>query len=178
MKDAHQLRITNTTDSIRRAIILGHNKFLVVENFGSEQGISIKSAKENFSYQEILCEIAQKPFEVDKIRVQSSNIHQICEVLRLIDSKAGVGKIEKTPINMQAYFSAYQQQSSIIEAPMTNVILDGSTYFEYDVLPNTELLITFIKRNEDEFKDSNELESNEVKTSLFDKIKSIFKTKK
>ncbi len=145
MKELYTFKITNSTHYTKKAIILGHDEFLASENFGSEEGIQIKSLNEKSSYEQVLCETAKKRFQIDVIKIESSNISQVISELMLTNYKEGVKTVERT-ILMQAYYSAYQTEAGIIEAPMIDLTLDSSMCFEYEVFPNTELSLTLIGR--------------------------------
>jgi hypothetical protein len=166
-KRLYELDLINSSDSERKAVILGFNRFLIKDNFGSEKGVCVKTSFNNVYYQQLLSEIACEPLHIGRIRVMCSNTSQFSEMLTYIQSYAD-GYTLKMPIEIKKHFSAYQQQSSIIDIPV-NLYLDGSTYFELDLLPKTNVRLWLFEKE-----DVIELTSLQ---KFKNKIKSVFSFK-
>ena len=137
----YQVIITNTTPNNLTAVLFGQNQFLLEPNFGSAAGITITPAATNVTYAQLLQQSAFQPFETSLVRIQSSNATQITQLINLNVTDAN-GQTLGVPIYTQDYFSAYQQQSGILDMPY-NMKLDGNTSLSFIVLASTTVFMTF-----------------------------------
>lgn len=137
----YQVIVTNTTAGSLNLVLFGKNTFLLSPNFGSGVGLQVTPAQSNVSYLQFLQQSADQPFETSLIRVQSSNATQITQILTVTITDAN-GQSAVIPIITQSYFSAYQQQSGILDVPYS-VKIDGNTNITSVVLPTTTVVYTF-----------------------------------
>ena len=167
--------INSSTNSEKQAVILGFNRFLIKDNFGSELGVWVKSSYDNVHYQEVLSEIAIKPLHINKIRIMCSNELQFGKVLTYIQSDASSRELSM-PIEILKHFSAYQQQRGIVDIPV-NLYLDGSTYFELDLLANSFVRFYLFEKEDILKLTSFEIFKNKIKSIISFSV-NIFKKQK
>ncbi len=133
--------ISNTTAGSLTCILFGKNQWLLTTNFGSAAGLTVTPAQTNVSYLELLQQSADMPFETSLIRVQSSNATQVTQIWT-VTTKDANGQQATLPIIMSNYFSAYQQQSGIMDVPYS-LRIDGNTQVAFPVLASTTVTVTF-----------------------------------
>lgn len=137
----YQLTIVNSTAGTLNAVLFGMNKYLLSTNFGSPATVTVTPSQTNVSYLELLQQSAAQPFETSLIRVQSSSSTQITQIMSVTVKDAN-GQELTLPIITQSYFSAYQQQSGILDIAK-KIKVDGSTYITYPVEASTTVTVTF-----------------------------------
>lgn len=133
--------VANTTAGTLTCILFGKNQWLLTTNFGSAAGLTVTPAQTNVSYLELLQQSADMPFETSLIRVQSSNATQVTQIWT-VTTKDANGQQATLPIIMSNYFSAYQQQSGIMDVPYS-LRIDGNTQVAFPVLASTTVTVTF-----------------------------------
>jgi len=137
----YQVTVTNSTAGTLNAVLFGRNEFLLTANFGSDAGITVAPSQANVSYLELLEQSAEQPFETSLVRIQSTNTTQITQILTVTVKDAN-GQAATLPIITQSYFSAYQQQSGILDVPY-NLKIDANTKVTFPVLGTTTVIMTF-----------------------------------
>ena len=137
----YQVTVQNTTGSNLTVVLFGRNQFLLEPNFGSATGLLVTPAQSNVSYAQLLQQSASQPFETSLVRVQSSNTTQVTQILTLTVTDAN-GQSATQPIINQSYFSAYQQQSGIIDIPF-QMKIDGNTSITSIIFGTTTVTYTF-----------------------------------
>ncbi|CAG5082287.1 hypothetical protein [Parvicella tangerina] len=136
--DPYQIVVNNPTDKALKAVIYGHDKFLLKNNFGSDSGIEITTGQTGVEYVELLQRSARLPFKIQHIRVESDNTLQLSKPM-VVNWKNGRGRWEQWLINMQIYRSAYQTDKNIIDIDRDKIDVDGSTYLEVEIEPKTRI---------------------------------------
>lgn len=137
----YQVNVTNTTLSAGTVVIFGLNTYLLTPNFGSSTGITVTPAQTNVSYLELLQQSASQPFETSLIRIQTTTIPQLTQILT-VTSKDANGQLCQIPIITQSYFSANQFQSTILDVPYP-VKIDGNTSISFVLLAGETATYTF-----------------------------------
>ena len=139
--DPYQIIVENT-DEVKalRAVLFGNDKFLLRANFGSEGPIKVSIGQPGVEYVELLQQSSTKPFVTQFVRIESSNALQLSKFLTIYQKDAN-GNMFQRSLNMQQYKSAYQNQTNILDAPITENI-DGSTYWEIEIEPKTRVFYT------------------------------------
>ncbi len=137
----YQVTVTNTTAGSLNLVLFGNNQFLQSTNFGSDAGLTVVPAQSNVSYLELLLQSASQPFETSLIRVQSSNATQVTQILTVTVKDAN-GQSASIPIITQSYFSAYQEQSGILDIPYA-LKIDGNTNIQSTILASATVTYTF-----------------------------------
>jgi hypothetical protein len=139
--DPYQIVVQNTNDKdAKKAILFGNDKFLLSSRFGSDPGIQITIGQPGVEYVELLQQTSTKPFSTQFMRIESENKLQITKFIT-VHQKDANGNWFQRPMNMQQYKSAYQQQENMLDAPI-NEDIDGSTYWEVEIEPNTRVFYT------------------------------------
>jgi hypothetical protein len=122
-------------------VLFGKNQYLLTTNFGSAAGITVTPSQSNISYLELLQQSADQPFETSLIRIQSSVATQVTQNWS-VTTKDANGQQATIPIIMSNYFSAYQQQSGIMDVPYS-LRIDGNTQVSFPVQATTTVVVTF-----------------------------------
>lgn len=139
--DPYQIIIQNTDETLaKKAIIFGNDKFLLSPRFGSDENILITIGQPGVEYVELLQQSSTKPFSTQFMRIESENKLQITKFIT-VHQKDANGNWFQRPMNMQQFKSAYQQQDSMLDAPI-NEDIDGSTYWEIEIEPSTRVFFT------------------------------------
>jgi hypothetical protein len=137
----YQVRVTNTTGGTLTAVLFGLNQYLLTPNFGSAAALVVEPAQANVSYLELLQQSGSQPFETSLIRVKTTNAAQVTETLNITVKDAN-GQFAGYPLITESYFSAYQQQSGILDIPFT-LKIDGNTNIQVSILAATTVTFTF-----------------------------------
>ena len=132
----YQITVTNTTTTSKKLILFGSYKYLLEPNFGSDSGLTVSPSQANVSYSQLIQQVAQQPFDTSLIRIQSQNSSQITQILNINKQNAN-GQLFTEPLITQNYFSAYQQQSGILDINY-NMTIDGSTWIQTTVLGTSD----------------------------------------
>lgn len=136
-----QIQVSNKTAQAQEFNLLGPNKNLHLDNCGNPEDVEITSTSENQSYEELLQQIKDGHFSSDLMRIQSTNTAQVISELMLSSHDIGGASIH-VPLKTQAYFSANQFQSGIIDVPI-HTVLDGNFNMEGKLMANTTVIFTF-----------------------------------
>ncbi len=137
----YQITVSNTSAGVLTLVLFGKNQFLLTPNFGSDAGLVVTPSQANVTYLELLQQSSDQPFETSLLRIQSSNASQITQILT-VSVKDANGQSATYPLITQSYFSAYQQQSGILDVPF-NLKIDGNTNVTTPVLGSTVVTYTF-----------------------------------
>jgi hypothetical protein len=137
----YQISVTNTTAGTLNLVLFGKNQFLLTPNFGSALGLTVTPSQANVTYLELLQQSSDQPFETSLLRIQSANASQVTQILTITVKDAN-GQSATLPLITQSYFSAYQQQSGILDIPY-NLKIDGNTNITTPVLGSTTVTYTF-----------------------------------
>lgn len=139
--DPYQIVVQNL-DRVNalKAIIFGNDKFLLKPNFGSPTGVQITIGQPGVDYVELLQQTSTKPFSTQFMRIESENKLQITKFIT-VHQKDANGNWFQRPMNMQQFKSAYQNQENMLDAPI-NEHVDGSTYWEVEIEPETRVFYT------------------------------------
>lgn len=132
----YQITVTNNSTVNSTLILFGTYKYLLETNKGSSTNLTVEPSQANVSYSQLLQQVAQQPFDTSLIRIQSQNASQITQILNINKQNAN-GQTFTEPLITQNYFSAYQQQSGILDINYAMTI-DGSTWVETTVLGTTD----------------------------------------
>ncbi|MFN6075715.1 MAG: hypothetical protein ACK46Y_09115 [Fluviicola sp.] len=138
--DPYQIVVENTTTKALKSIIFGNDKFLLKSNFGSATGITISIGQPGVEYVELLQQTSTKPFATQFMRIESANKLQITKFIT-VHQKDANGNWFQRPMNMQQFKSAYQNQDTMLDAPI-NEYIDGTTYWEIEIEPETRVFFT------------------------------------
>jgi hypothetical protein len=139
--DPYQIVVENGDPlKVGKAILFGNDRFLLKTNFGSDTNIKITIGQPGVEYVELLQQSSTKPFSTQFIRVESSNTLQVSKFITIYQKDAN-GNLFQRALNMQQFKSAYQNQTNMLDAPITENI-DGSTYWEIDIEPSTKVFYT------------------------------------
>jgi hypothetical protein len=136
----YQVNVVNTTAGTLNAVLFGRNQFLLVANFGSDAGVTVTPSQANVTYVELLQQSAEQPFETSLLRVQSATANQVTQPLS-ITYKDASGQQATYDLITQSYFSAYQQQATIIDIPY-RMRIDGNMNVQFSVLAGATVTIT------------------------------------
>ena len=137
----------NTNNHRAKAVMFGYNLFAHKENFGSDKGIVtvIQNANE---YAHVLFE-SQMRFDVGKIRYCTSLKEVDKNTLFWLVRKRADGFETRNPINIGEFADEYRFQKSVVDyctkKGQKMFSTDGSSYFEFDMKPNEEIVISFYK---------------------------------
>lgn len=139
--DPYQIVVENTDKTTaQKVIIFGNDKFLLRPNFGSNIAIKITIGQPGVEYVELLQQTSTKPFSTQFMRIESENKLQLTKFIT-VHQKDANGNWFQRPMNMQQFKSAYQNQDTMLDAPI-NEHIDGSTYWEVEIEPNTRVFYT------------------------------------
>jgi|GEM_PF-4733867 len=138
--DPYQIVVDNSTEKPLKAIIFGNDKFLLSPRFGSDLGVTITIGQPGVEYIELLQQSSTKPFSTQFMRIESENRLQITKFIT-VNQKDANGNWFRRPMNMQQFKSAYQNQENMLDAPI-NEDVNGSTYWEVEIEPNTRVFYT------------------------------------
>lgn len=137
--DPYQIIVDNADSVAHKAIIFGHDKFLLAPNFGSDAAIKISMGQPGVEYVELL-QSSANPFLTQFMRIESENKLQITKFITVHQKNAN-GNSYTRPMNMQQHKSAYQNQENMLDAPI-NEEIKGSTYWEVEIEPETRVFYT------------------------------------
>lgn len=145
-----QIVVTNNSAKSEMVTLFGKNRTEHKENNGNSENISIKSYHHNKDYTQLLNQISDSNIKSNLLRIQSTNTFQITRIMSLSSSDAN-GALVQVPLITQAYFSANQFQSGIVDIPYV-VVIDNNFEISVEVLANTTFVLTVFpsKRNCDE----------------------------
>lgn len=138
--DPYQIVVENTAARAQTAVLFGNDKFLLKPNFGSPAGIVITIGQPGVEYVELLQQSSTKPFSTQFLRIESANRLQVSKFIT-VHQKDANGNVLQRPMNMQQYKSAYQNQDTMLDAPI-NAYIDGTTYWEIEIEPTTRVFFT------------------------------------
>jgi hypothetical protein len=138
--DPYQIVVENIDKVAHKAILFGHDRYLLSRNFGSDVNIVITIGQPGVEYVELLQQSANKSFSTQFMRVESENPLQVSKFITVTQIEAN-GNMFRRPINMQQFKSAYQNQNTMLDAPI-NEYVDGATIWEVDIEPNTRVFYT------------------------------------
>lgn len=138
--DPYQIVVENTSTRAQTAVIFGNDKFLLKPRFGNPTGINITIGQPGVEYVELLQQSSTKPFSTQFIRIESENKLQVTKFIT-VNQKDANGNLFRRPMNMQQFKSAYQQQENLLDAPI-NEYVDGTTYWEVELEPQTRVFYT------------------------------------
>jgi len=138
--DPYQIVVENETDKALTAVLFGNDKFLLKPRFGNPKGIIITMGQPGVDYVELLQGSSTKQFATQFMRIESENKLQITKFIT-VNQKDANGNWFKRPMNMQQYRSAYQQAENLLDAPIKEYV-DGTTYWEIEIEPNTRVFYT------------------------------------
>lgn len=135
-----QLIVKNTTKETKLATLFGFSKNYLKVNYGSQNGIEIKSNIPNITYGEILTKLAFNPIETSLIKINAKSEEQAKQIITLtaVDTS---GQSCTMPIITESYWSKLQKDKNQVEIPYT-VAQDESTEWSFNVLPEEEVIIT------------------------------------
>ena len=137
----YQVNVSNTTAGNLTVTLFGLNTFLLTPNFGSSVGVQVAPAQTNVSYLELLQQSASQPFETSLIRIQTTTLPQLTQIIT-VTSKDANGQLCQIPIITQSYFSANQFQNTILDVPYP-VKIDGNTSLSFTILAGEVATYTF-----------------------------------
>ena len=143
----YQLIVTNnytTPDSLPVALF-GYNQNLLATNFGSSPGLKISVAQANVTYAMLLQQSSSQPFQTSLIRLQSSNLAQLTQIINIVQTDAN-GQQVSIPLITQSYFSANQFQSTILDVPY-KLTIDANTALQFNIFASTTLIMTLFPSN-------------------------------
>ena len=139
--DPYQIVVENTNQTrALKAIIFGNDKYLLKPRFGSDVGINITIGQPGVEYVELLQQSSTKPFATQFMRIESENQLQVTKFIT-VHQKDANGNWFQRPLNMQQFKSAYQNDKNMLDAPI-NEEVDGSTYWEVEIEPDTRVFYT------------------------------------
>jgi hypothetical protein len=110
-------------------------------NFNNAAGLNVAPGQTNVSYLQLLNQSGDQPFETSLIRIQSTNASQVTQIITITSLDAN-GQSVSIPLITSSYFSAYQQQSGIMDIPYA-LRIDGNVYLNFLVLANATVTLTF-----------------------------------
>lgn len=137
--DPYQIIVENPDKVAHKAIIFGHDKFLLKANFGSDAEIIVTMGQPGVEYVELL-QSSTSAFSTQFMRIESENKLQITKFITVHQKNAN-GNWFQRPMNMQQFKSAYQNQENMLDAPI-NEKITGSTYWEVEIEPLTRVFYT------------------------------------
>lgn len=137
--DPYQIIIENPDKLPHKAIIFGHDKFLLKPNFGSHETIIITMGQPGVEYVELL-QSSASAFSTQFMRIESENKLQLTKFITVHQKNAN-GNSHQRSLNMQQFKSAYQNQENMLDAPI-NEKITGSTYWEIEIEPLTRVFYT------------------------------------
>lgn len=139
--DPYQIIVENKHQTSALTVTLfGNDKFLLKPNFGNHASLVITTGQPGVEYVELLQQSSTKPFSTQFMRIESENKLQLTKFIT-VNQKDANGNWFRRPMNMQQFKSAYQQQETMLDAPI-NEDVDGSTYWEVEVEPLTRVFYT------------------------------------
>ncbi len=141
----YHLAISNNSKERKSAVLYGHNINVMTPNFGSEQGIEIKSYQ-HVSYQFMLSNSANKEFTIRKFRIQGNEEHLKSLIIRITSIDPN-GQICQIPLVVNSYIKENQIQKGIadVEYPCR---IDGNTSLDFSVEPESQLSVSLFYNTE------------------------------
>jgi len=142
MEESLDLTFTIKNDQVtsKRCVLFGGNRMLDVNQYGSQQGITITPSY-RVSYIQVLREAILFPFEIGNIRMQSvENPAQVTTGI-LVQTVGMYGDDTTEAISMVGVVNEYQEQLGIANLKK-NIIITGDVYLQFQVLPSTTLICT------------------------------------
>jgi hypothetical protein len=127
------LNVANTTGVTTNAILFGFNDYFSAGptttgwgTFGNNIGIYVASGIAGVSYERLLSQSNNKPFDIGLWRFSGGGTSQLDVTMNITYVDAN-GRTCTDPVTLSNYKDAYQQQSSIIDVWYPTKI-DGNTY--------------------------------------------------
>lgn len=134
--------ISNTEDKNNKVILFGGNLFLLEKKYGSDAGINIKVVSPYFvDYTIILAESVYTSSKLKEIRIIGSR-EQINKGLRHLIKDASRQLIRFDLDFTENIREGNGKYKSFIRLNDKNI--DGNTYFEFEALPYSNIIIEFI----------------------------------
>jgi hypothetical protein len=97
----------------------------------------------NDKYAQTSREFLTSPILTDYVRVLLTTADQINNVIRIRNEKS-FGSESNRDISLQKYISATDRTNLIIDIPISPpILLDGQTFFETDIEPQSEIDLLF-----------------------------------
>ena len=84
----YQVNVSNTTAGNLTVQLFGLNTYLLTPNFGSSVGVTVTPAQTNVSYLELLQQSASQPFETSLIRIQTTTLPQLTQIITVTSKDA------------------------------------------------------------------------------------------
>lgn len=137
----YQIIIDNPTNGPLKAILYGHDKFLLKPNFGSENGIVVRTGQSGVDYVEYLQRSATHQFKTQHIRIESTNILQLSKSMSIFTYEDG--DLIQRQLNLNIYKSAYQNQNNILDIDDIMLDIKGNMYLQWELEKNTSVMISF-----------------------------------
>jgi len=143
-KSPYQVCIKNENKKISNASILGRNYNMLKENFGSDKGIKIQASQDGVTYPHLLFESGEIDLDLDLIRIQCANKKQFELPFYLVEKTANGDNSSKL-IDVEEYFWVTQLQEGIVDIALKNK-MHANSGFEYEILPDTEVIFTIFTK--------------------------------
>lgn len=136
------LNVYNTSGGTLNAVLFGYN-----DNFsagpgtsgwgayGNNVGINVSSGIAGVTYERLISQSQNKPFDIGLWRFSCGNTNQLDQVMNINYVDAN-GRSASDPVTLTNYKDAYQQQSNIIDVWYPTKI-DGNTYLTIPILSLT-----------------------------------------
>lgn len=138
----YQIIVHNPSTRPLKAVIYGHDKFLLKPNFGSDAGILISTGQSGVDYVELLQRSSTHQFKTQHLRIESDNLLQLSKPM-MINEMDAAGSMIQRPLNLNIYKSPYQYSDKILDIDDNLPNINGSTYIAIEVEPTTRILLSF-----------------------------------
>lgn len=136
------LKIVNTSNEKRKAVLFGWSNNNKKPNFGSDKDIKITGVFTNHDYDFILSESAFG-FEIEHIKLESKNTKQLKNIIEITCKTMG-GNVLTSFIYADDYINKNQKDRTFNDIKY-NIIINRQTEIVLEIEPNTELFVSLFE---------------------------------
>jgi hypothetical protein len=147
----YQFSVKNSISNDAKVVLYGYNKHLLTTNFGSDSPVLVIPTFSHISYLECLAQSFHDPFRVKKI-ILGGSLAQLKQMDILIISADANGQMCQVPVPIKTYLerkintidSFKDVDDTIISLDIDyNILIDGRTFLQFNILGNSEIVTTF-----------------------------------
>ncbi len=143
IQNSYELYISNKTNKALKVVLFSEKYFFNSENFGSDEGVYIKSMDEKKDYKNILTETKTDVFTCPYINIQSESISQLDNNINI--SKNEIERYSFKPSDYKSPISDLLYDIGVFIHPDFENI-DSNYKIEFNILPKNKMIMTFYKK--------------------------------
>lgn len=142
--DSYCVQYENESYEKANCVLFGFNVFNDPEsNFGSNENVKVKELHSLMSYGEAIEKVANEPFKIGIMRVQSTNQESLLKTVMIKRTIDANGVRTARPHVLLNSLDIYQMQSNILDVNVfKNCTIDGSTWFDFELGPQSTIVIS------------------------------------